>query len=74
MEDQRGPVLVSIKTDDELHWPDAKTMSREDFVKLIQPEITAFEKDFVGLGQSPLLVVETTMLRTYLAWKLRGLK
>ena len=53
---------------------DFRALSRENFIRLIQPELEAFQKDFVALGQNPLLGVEATILRTYLAWKLRGLK
>lgn len=51
------------------HWQkaDAATMA-----KIMEPELQAFEVFFRGLGQDPLIGVERTILKTYLAWKLRG--
>lgn len=51
-----------------------EAMTPEEFARFVDPEISAFESAFVGLGQSPLIGIERSLLRTYLAWKLGKLK
>ena len=38
---------------------------------ITQPEFDQFNKWMVDQGQHPLIGVETSILRTYIAWKLR---
>ena len=68
-----GLQTITIDTAEGFDTAKIKTMPKEDFTRFIDPEIHAFEEAFMGLGQSALIGVETTLLRTYLAWKLRGI-
>jgi len=48
------------------------TATPEMMTRIIEPEVQAFEQWFVTLGQQSLSGYEKSILRTYLAWKLRG--
>lgn len=57
-----------------LDYPDGKPLgeaSDTELIKAITTEINAFETWFKAQSNAPLVGVERSLLRTFLAWKLK---
>ena len=48
-----------------------KDVTNEQLSEAMAPEVTKFEEWFKGQGNEPLIGHERSIVRTYLAWKLK---
>jgi len=64
-------IELELDIDQDVSREDLRDLDPQRMSKIMAPEIQEFASWFMTQGQSPLIGVEMTILKTYLAWKIR---